>query len=597
MGAEKPSWKRFSVVGKFSKKNVDKRLKKIEKTSLKHAHKFVISRLDRLSTVQRDVSVWVFLVVLLVCVSSAQWLFARTTYTSQTDAVGGAYTEGVLGPLETLNPIFAKTNAELSAARLLFASLYNYDTTGHIKADLAESLSINESETEYTVKLKDNLHWSDGNKISAADIIFTVKTLANAEVNAVTAGWEVVSAEQIDERTVKFKLPAAYAPFMHALTFPILPSHVLKDVNPAELASHSFSRNPVTSGPFTFRLLQNATLDGDKKIVHMVANENYHGGRPKLDRFQLYVYATTAEIEKGLKTREIIGTPELVYASQPQEIQASYVSRSYSVNNGVYALFNTQSQQLGSAAIRKALTLSVDVNAVRNLAGISTDPLHGPIPHSLFDKEVPALEYSVDSAKKMLDEQGWLVSGGVRKKDGTELKLSIVTLKGEAFEKIADYLATTWKNQLNVVTQVTVIDPNDISQDVLQTVLRPRNFDVLLYEFVIGGDPDVYAYWHSSQASGSGLNFSNYNNGVSDDALTSGRSKISPKQRADRYARFIQQWQKDVPALPIYQTKIDYVHLGSSTAIDSNARLVTATDRYANVLYWSVGKNSVYKTP
>ena len=134
-------------------------------------------------------------------------------------------------------------------------------------------------------------------------------------------------------------------------------------------------------------------------------------------------------------------------------------------------------------------------------------------------------------AKSLLDAEGWKSVNNVRQKGNDKLKLNVVVLKNSNYEKVARYLAQVWYDELNIESDIKVVDPNDATQNILQTVLQPRNFDVLVYELSLGGDPDVYAYWHSSQATNNGLNFSNYNNAIADDALESGRSKISAKQR------------------------------------------------------------------
>ena len=82
---------------------------RLKKGSLRHAHKFVTSRLDRLSNVRRRVSVWIILVLVMIGASAVQWHISRNSFTTMAYASGGSYSEGVLGPLENLNPIFAKT--------------------------------------------------------------------------------------------------------------------------------------------------------------------------------------------------------------------------------------------------------------------------------------------------------------------------------------------------------------------------------------------------------------------------------------------------------------------------------------------------------
>ena len=142
-----------------------------------------------------------------------------------------------------------------------------------------------------------------------------------------------------------------------------------------------------------------------------------------------------------------------------------------------------------------------------------------------------------------------------------------------------------------------IVDQTDNAQNVFSSVLQPRNFDVLVYELELGGDPDVYTYWHSSHATTRRLNFANYSNVIADDALESARGRATAKQRADRYKIFVQRWHADTPALALYQPKIDYIQLKSARTIDPDTTLVYPTDRYANVIYWAIQRQQVYKTP
>lgn len=595
--SEKKSWKKFNQL-RFSKKSLSKGVRKLEKGTVRHARRFVSSRLDRLASVRRAVFGWIALVVVLVGVSLFQWLSFRESYVVTAAAPGGTYSEGVVGPLETLNPIFARSSAEKSAARLLFASLYNYDETGHIKGDLAESMTISDDETEYTVKLMKNIVWSDGAPLTSADVVFTTDLLRNPETRSEISGWQSFKVQAVDARTVKFTLPTTYAPFIHALTFPILPKHTLAGVKPSELREHGFSQTPISSGPFALRILQNASSDGSKKIAHFVANPRYRHGAPKLDRFQLTVYTSREDIVNALKTNEIKSTPELVYSALPESTKSLYKSSSYTINNGVYAIFNTKSEILKSQKVRQALSISVDLNNLRKKIERSVAPLDGPILPDQVSGDLPATPgLDVAKAKELLSEDGWSVDGDVRKKDGQELTIRMVALKGAGFSQTTEELAKAWRSELNVKVDIQIVDPLDPSQIVLQTILQPRNYDVLVYELLIGGDPDVYAYWHSSRAMQGGLNFANYSNVVADDALLSGRSKRDTKYRSDRYESFTKRWLADVPAIPLYQPKIDYVQLRSAATLSDSAKLVSPEDRYSNVIYWTTVKSEVYKTP
>lgn len=594
--SKKPSWKQFQKLHR-TQRSLGQSVRQIEKRTVRHARRFVSSRLDRLSSIWRAVFGWAALILILTGVSTAQWLSFRQAYMIDAPATGGTYSEGVIGPLETLNPIFARSSAEKSAAKLLFASLYRYDETGNLKGDVARSVAVNEAQDTYTVTMRDDAKWSDGTSLTAADVEFTINALKNPETRAEISGWGAFEAKAVGDYKVEFKLPGAYAPFMHTLTFPILPQHALAGVRPIELREQAFSQSPVTSGPFALRLLQTLDADGPSKVAHMVANPLYHHGQAKLERFQLHSYQTREDVERALKTNEIMATSELTYATLPEATQRMYQSQDYSINDGVYALFNTRDGVLRSRTVREALALSVDREALREQLSRPSAPLDGPILHDQVDDLPAAPGSDIEKAKTQLNDAGWVVSGDVRKKDDRELALRMVALRGADFSQATEELAKIWREELNVKVDVEIVDPLDMSRSVIQTVLQPRNYDVLVYELVLGGDPDVYAYWHSSQATAEGLNFANYSNVVANDALSGGRARLDDRYRADRYKAFVRRWHADTPALALYQRKVSYIYSHSAQAMDPRALLVFPEDRYANVIYWSVQEASVYKTP
>jgi peptide/nickel transport system substrate-binding protein len=188
------------------------------------------------------------------------------------------------------------------------------------------------------------------------------------------------------------------------------------------------------------------------------------------------------------------------------------------------------------------------------------------------------------------------MKGSVREKKGQKLIVTIATTKNPQYEKSLEVLAGQWR-KLGVQVNTNVVDTTDPSSNFVQNILQPRSYDVLLYELFIGADPDVYAYWHSSQVGTSGYNFSNYANGAADDALSSARSRLEPELRNVKYKAFARQWIADVPAIGLYQPVMEYIYSKHVRAIDPSSTLISPYDRYANILDWNVEQKSVYKTP
>ena len=589
-------WQRLQKLS-FNRKDLTRRMRRAEGVTIRHARKFIFHRLDNVREVRRHIIMWVVAVGVLIGASGLQLMWYQHNYQTAAAASNGTYAEAVLGPLNTLNPLFASDSAEESASQLLFSRLLSYDTTGHLSNDLASKVVVDGSGKVYTVTIRPDARWSDGIHLTAKDIIFTVGLLQNPAVHSTITGWNNISVKMIDDMTVSFTLPAIYAAFEHALTFPILPEHILSGVAPNALRENDFSTNPVGSGPFKLRFIQNIDVTGGHRIVHMERNADYYKGASVLERFQLLIYATSDEIIKALTSGEVNAASDLSATDVAQINQAHYVVRNSPIQSGVYAILNTTSATLQDKAVRQALQVGTDTAAIRKDLTPGTPALDLPFTNGQLTGDVPkAPAYNLAAAQKILNDDGWKLDGTTRKKDGISLKLNIVTTKDTDYERVLETLAGQWRT-LGITVNTLVVNPADASQGFVQNILQPRTYDVLLYQLTIGADPDVYAYWHSSQIGVQGLNFSNYANAISDDALASARSRLEPELRNNKYLTFAHEWLADVPAIGLYQSTMHYVYSTSASPYKDTNVLVSPLDRYADVQYWSVGTSLVFKTP
>ncbi|HWI64811.1 MAG TPA: ABC transporter substrate-binding protein, partial [Symbiobacteriaceae bacterium] len=93
---------------------------------------------------------------------------------------GGTLTIGTTSDIVTLNPFMYDDVSSGELIQLLFASLYDIDSSGNLAADewalAAEMPKVSADQKTYTVKLKPGIKWSDGTPITAADVAFTMNT-------------------------------------------------------------------------------------------------------------------------------------------------------------------------------------------------------------------------------------------------------------------------------------------------------------------------------------------------------------------------------------------------------------------------------------
>lgn len=598
MADEKGTWKRFQRL-RFDSKSISKRARQAETKTTKHAHKFVVSKLNSLQNAKKSIVSWLAIVGVVMAAVALQTLWYQQSYQTTVWGDGGTYAEGVIGPINTLNPLYSTTEAELSTNKLLFSSIYRYDTTNHLADDLATNTTISKNERIYTITLRDDAYWSDGVKLTADDVVYTVNLMKSPEVRSVMFGsWTDIEAESLGPHTVQFTLPSRYAAFSHALTFSVLPKHVLESVAPSNIRQNTFSVSPVSSGPFKIRLLQ-LSPDGNHKIANMLANTQYHRGVPRLSRFAIHAYNTQEDITDALRTGEINaaigGTP------LPDTTARTFTTEYIPVNGGVYALLNTQSSILKDKNVRKALQVGTDTAKIRQKLSVPSPKQDLPFANGqLFGPGIPKAPITNPAkAKSLLQSAGWTVKKGesVRtNKSKQELELNLITTIDPDYNRAAEEIQNQW-SALGIKVSIDKRDPDAAGQDFVQTTLQPRNYDVLIYKLIIGADPDVYAYWHSSQATRLGYNFSNYSNDVSDDSLSSARARSITELRNEKYKDFAAQWLKDVPAVGLYQAVEPY-HYGRGVQPVINKRgIPNPSDRYGEILYWSGTRTSVYKTP
>lgn len=561
-------WERFS--------------EKAKEGSREHIQEKLIQRLPNARRVRLLILEWGLLVIIIISLALTQAFWYQQSYTVEAYVDGGTYIEATVGNVNSLNPMFATTGSEKVLSKLMFATLSTIDYSGHVGLGLASSIVPDETGKVWTVTLKEGLKWSDGVDITINDVLFTVQLAKDATVNtSYSSNFSGVTIERIDDALI-FTLPSPYADFAATLNIPILPSHILSGVAPSKMLEHSFSTNPVTSGAFVFNAIQNVASSGDK-IVYLSANPNYYKGAPMLSSFAIRTYTDTADIVSALSTGEVTATAEL--AAIDRELLSSNLvyEKQTTIASGVYAFLNTASPLLSNTNVRRAIQQGINMNEVRS-ALEGERPLDYPILQSQIElTDYPELlPYNLEAAKDALGAAG-----------ATGQTITLMTISTGYFPEIAAEFEAQLE-QLGFNVELSIYNPG---QDFLMNVIRPRAYDILIYEVELGADPDLFAYYHSSQATTSGLNLSNYRSAIVDDAILGARSTMDEQLRIAKYEAFLRNWVNDVPAIGIYQASLTYFFNKNVQSFSEDDRLVYATDRFVDVEYWAVNKALKNRTP
>lgn len=549
----------------------------------------VVIKWRQLALVRRFALVWWG--VVLVCLIGSVWQVRQLGVMSAVlqPQKGGTYVEGVAGQIKTINPILPENSASNDATRLVFNGLTRFTTDGELAPDLAESWKISPDGKTYTFKLKQGVKWHDGIPFTAHDVAFTLVAIQNPDTRSPLAtSWQGVSAEVIDDHTVNFKLTKPYTPFINATTVGVLPRHLLEGVEPRTMKVAKFNQEPVGTGPFKYK-----SIDLENGELTLEANSNYHRGRPLLDELVLRSYESLEKAEQALERRQVMGVAK-VKLDEIDKVSGMGTVKLHEagVPDQVGVFFNTGRGVTGDKTVRAALVLATNKKQIvsDSLGGYGS-VLSDPI--SADELNLPGISrqagYNPAAAGKALEDAGWLKGGdGIRSKDGTKLSVEIVTQSDTAYNDVAGQIVDQWR-QVGVDASVKAVDASTLQQ----SYIRPRNYSALLYGINVGADPDVYAFWHSSQAKDPGLNLSAYKSSVADSALESGRTVRDAQTRSAKYKAFTQAWVNDSPAVMLYAPSFVYGVSRNVYGIHIK-RLVTPSDRFDEVENWSVRVKPVH---
>jgi peptide/nickel transport system substrate-binding protein len=574
-------------------KKVGDRAVVLQGTSAKHVDKYLKKRSGRIVGVRRFVASWLLLAVLL-CAGTLLALVQvfRATYVSS-GTPGGIYTEGVVGKVNNLNPLFSSGAVDDSVSKLVFNGLARYDTTGKLVPDIAEGWKVSDEGETYTITLRSDVRWHDGKPLTAEDVVFTIKTIQNPQTRSVLfANWQGVNVVAKGEREVTFSLPAAFAPFPNALTQPILPKHLLGDMPAEKLRTAAYNASPIGTGPFLFSVVRNDTVR--EQQVEVRKNPDYYRGEPKIDKFIVHGYENDEALYEALDRREITAAVDLKGELLANfEDDTSIRLADMPLNSGVFAFFKTSQPVFSDVKIRTALAEAIDRQAILALFNTRYAPLKTPLlPSQLGYDASFQQKTNRNAAEKKLDEAGWVKQeNGTRAKDGTQLELNLTTLSNPQYSVLAEELKKQWA-EIGVSVRPQFLNPEQLQQNALSA----HSYDILLYGVSIGYDPDVFAYWHSSQARPGGLNFSEWKSARADVSLEVARTRLDPILREARYKNFEDEWLKDSPAVALYQPRVSYAYHQNATGFEVFP-LTHASERLTNVEEWTVNTRLVERTP
>ena len=549
-------------------------------------------------------------VVIIVCgvaLLSTLLIYVALTFSTNTfPAQGGTYIEGMVGQPHAINPLLCSFNdVDRDLCSLVFNGLLRLDAHGLPQPDLAaRPPEISPDGLVYTVALRSDVRWHDGQPFTADDVLFTINLVKDPDFPGqadLAELWRTVEVSRVNAYNLTFTLREPFAPFADYLTLGIVPAHALRNVPPADLASTDFNLHPVGTGPF--KVQEVVPSGGQVDHVLLTANTDYYSSQPYLDKIEIKFFADDAAVFNAYRAGLVQGIARVAYSDLPRLRQFPHLNVFSAPVAGYSLIFlNLSSPDVPffqDKQVRQALFYALDRQApVDQVLGGNGIVVPGPILPGTwaFDPALPTVQPDQEKARALLDSAGWKIGGSgvstpgilnaaallppdVRSKDGKMLGFTLLTSNDPTHLAIARAVAEQW---MAIGVTVTVRS----APMLVTNFLAPRSYEAVLIDLSLAGDPDPYPFWHETQASG-GQNFSGYKDRDMSELLEQARRTNDRNMRFKFYQRFQEMFADEAPAILLYQPVFTF-------AVDERVRgvqigpLEYPSDRFRNVADWYV---------
>ena len=516
---------------------------------------------------------------------------------------GGSISEGIIGTPRFINPVLASSPVDQDLVALIYSGLMRKNGAGVVIPDLASKYEISKNGLVYTLTLKDNIYFQNGQPVTIDDVIFTISKVKDSILKSpYKVNWDGVNVEKVDEKNIRFTLKQPYASFLENTTLGIMPAH-LWNASPIEL--NNTNTNPIGSGPYMVKSV-NKQASGIIDHYELESFKDFALNKPYIKNIDLHFYSNEEDLVGALEN----GTVEQISSITPENAEI-LKGKNYEISSSVlpriFGLFFNQNTNriFTDKAIIKAVDQTVDKDRiVREVLGGYGVAIDDPIPPNMIayqklnSAKNISREETLQKVVKDLEKAGWKIgASGFREKTTTEKKKKVVTVlefsisTGNAPElaKTAELI----KQDLAAIGMKVDIKTFDVG-NLNQGVIRPRKYDALLFGQIINHESDLFAFWHSSQRKDPGLNVAMYTNAKVDKILEDAFITIDEQSRIKKYVQFEDEIKKDMPAVFLYSPNFIYVVSKDLKGLSMD-HIISPKDRFGDVYTWYTQIENVWK--
>ncbi|PYI53136.1 peptide-binding protein [Paenibacillus flagellatus] len=437
----------------------------------------------------------------------------NTTAPKKEKVDGGEITTAYLGDPQGFIRFWATTTTSTEVIDLVFSSLYKFNEKQDIVPDLAVGQpTFSDDKLTMTIKLRNDVKFSDGKPVTADDVVFTYSIPINPDYTGPRKGAfeKMQKIEKVDDTTVKITFKEPHAGYIDMMIYNILPQHLLKDVPVKEMDKSPFFKQPVGSGPYKL------TEWKQGQYLSFVRNENYYNGKPAIEKVTAKIIPDANAMMAQLQTGEInvIGVPADNLAAIEQYTKTNdkiKLQKGIAGSQYLFVAWNLNNPLFQDKKVRQALTMAIDrkgiVDSVVEGQGKVVNSQTPPT-YWTYTDNVPKFEFNADKAKQLLAEAGWKDTNGdgTLDKDGKNFEFEMQVNQGN---KVREKGVTVIQQQLKKIG--INVTPRVVESSAFTKNFQGKNFEAIYYAWAISGDPNPKGIWHSSEIA-KGLNTVSYSN-------------------------------------------------------------------------------------
>jgi len=505
-------------------------------------------------------------------------------------ATGGQISLAIAGSPRFLNPVLSPANeVDKDLTAIIFSSLFKFDNQGKLVPDIAQQYAIGDNGKIYEITLKENIKWQDQKALTADDVIFTIQTIQNPDFRSpLRAFWQGIEIEKINDLAIRLKLKNPYSPLLNNLTFGILPKHLWENIPAAQFALNEMNLKPIGSGPYSFSKFQK-DKKGNIKSLELKSFKGYFKGEAFISTLIFNFYQSEAEIYTAYK-KDNIDVFSLASAKNFTDLKnkkdATISIYQLTLPRYFAVFFNqTQNKFLADKTIRQALAWGLNKKEIIEQAfGGFGNEVNSPLLKGMpgWSDQVKVYDFALEHAKNILAAAGWsdTDSDGFLEKDNQKLEINLTTIDWPELAQSAQLIKKQWE-ALGVKINLDIKETAKIQND----IIKPRQYQALLFGEIIGFEPDLFHFWHSTQKKESGLNLALYDNLEVDKLLSASIEDMDASSRAAKNQQVASLITEDLPAIFLFSP--DYLFVAKKDIKGINLQNIDLpSSRFCQINEW-----------